>query len=96
MLGCHEPLLTWMGCAEVRQVNKEGVRGFTNASPSIALPLWPCCDLKLLQVIADSVVVLQDSVLKTGNWVFSLSNLTSQGKEIMWKLSRVLRVSVLC
>lgn len=33
----------------------------------------------------------------SGNWFFSLSLISyPQGEEIMWKLSRVLRVTVLC
>lgn len=100
-LGCHEPLLAWVGCAGERQMDKEGARDFTMVAPFILLPLCPCRDFRLLQSVADSLAVLRDSVLKTGwemrgNLVLSWSNLTPQGEEIMWKLSKVLRVSVLC
>ena len=82
-------------------MDKEGVRDFTAADPFISLPLCPGRDFRFLQSVADSLAVLQDSALMTGwemrgNWFFSRSNLIPQGKEIMWKLSKVLRVSVLC
>lgn len=74
-------------------------RDFTTVSPFISLPLCPGCDFRLLQ--SNSVAVQWYWVLMTGwemgsNWFFSWSHLTPQGNEIMWKLSKVLRVSVLC
>lgn len=82
-------------------MDKEGVRDFTTVGPFIFLPLCPGCDFRLLQSVADSIAVLRDSALVTGwemrgNWFFSWSNLAPQGEEVMWKLSEVLRVSVLC
>lgn len=47
-------------------MDKEGVRDFTMACPFGSFPLCPGHDFRLLQSVADSVVVIQDSVLMAG------------------------------
>lgn len=71
-LGCHEPLLVWVGCAGERQMDKEGIRDFTMVDPFISLPLCPDRDFRLLQPVAASVAVLRDSQLVTG-WEMRVS-----------------------